>query len=419
MTAPTRTTDVAVLGSGVVGLACAHRFRQRGLEVLLIDAKGPGAETSFGNAGSISVGNVLPQSTPGIVLKGLRMLLDPLAPLKLDWRNLPSYWRWLLQFVWSGRTKGILPIIDALHAINHASRSAWIEWSHAIGAEDLLAHTGYLHVYEKEATFAAGAWERAQMQRHGVRFEVLERAALAELEPRLGEGFRHAVFQPDALAMRDPGDFCRRAAGHLHERGVDLHVASINAIQKTAQGYRLNSAESSVDCARLVLCGGAWAPQLLAPLNIRLPIVAARGYHLMFPTQQAVVHRPTLWAERYMVVSPMQSGIRMTSIKELTRLGSDPHFELIRRLQPQVRRLFPDLQSPAHSEWAGNRPCTPDSLPIIDRLTGEQIFLAVGHGHLGLTQAPVTGVLIDQLLAGETPLIDVTPYRLDRFNTSA
>jgi D-amino-acid dehydrogenase len=419
MSASTHATDVAVLGSGVVGLACAHRLRQRGLDVVLIDAKGPGAETSFGNAGSISVGNVMPQSTPGIVLKGLRMLLDPLAPLKLDWPELPSYWRWLLQFVWSGRTKGILPIIDALHAINHASRSAWIQWAAAMGAEDLLAHTGYLHVFEKEATFAAGAWERAQMQRQGVRFEVLERAALAELEPRLSEGFRHAVFQPDALAMRDPGDFCLRAAKHLESQGVDLHMATITQIGKTTQGYRLHSAQGDVVCERLVLCGGAWTQQLLAPFNIRLPIVAARGYHLMFPTQAEVVHRPTLWAERYMVVSPMQSGIRMTSIKELTRLGSDPHFELIRRLQPQVRRLFPDLQSSAESEWAGNRPCTPDSLPIIDRLPGEQIFLAVGHGHLGLTQAPVTGVLIDQLLAGETPLIDVTPYRLDRFTTSA
>ncbi len=414
-TSTTRATEVAVLGAGVVGLACAHHLRRRGFEVLLVDAKGAGAETSFGNAGSISVGNVLPQSTPGIALKGLGMLLDPLAPLKLDWRELPSYWRWLLQFVGAGRMARVLPIIDALHAINHASRDAWIDWAAQIGADELIARSGYLHVYEREASFAAGQWERAQMQRLGVRFEILERDALTELEPHLGQGFRHAVFQPDALAMRDPGDYCRRAARHLAQQGVDLHVAAISAITPSAHGYRLQSAQGSVDCERVVLCAGAWSQKLLQPFGVRLPIVAARGYHLMFPCQEQVVQRPTLWAERYLVVSPMQNGIRMTSIKELTRVGSDPHFELIRRLRPEVQRLFPDLQSAPTSEWAGYRPCTPDSLPIIDRIDGEKIYIASGHGHLGLTQAPITGKMVDQMMAGENTAIDAAPYRLSRF----
>ena len=87
---------------------------------MLIDPKGPAGETSFGNAGSISVGNVMPQSTPGIVVKALRMLANPLAPLKLDWAVSPSYARRLLQFLSQGRREHVLPIIDALHAINTA-----------------------------------------------------------------------------------------------------------------------------------------------------------------------------------------------------------------------------------------------------------------------------------------------------------
>ncbi|MGQ0802091.1 MAG: NAD(P)/FAD-dependent oxidoreductase [Pseudomarimonas sp.] len=417
MAAQTHVTEVAVLGAGLVGLACAHHLRQRGHGVLLIDPRGPGGETSFGNAGSISVGNVMPQSSPGIVLKALRMLADPLAPLKLDQPQRPGYWRWLWEFVRHGQSERVLPIIDALHAINHASRQAWLDWAAAIDADELLATSGYLQVYEHEKTFNAGAFERAQMLRLGVRHEVLDRAGIAELEPQLGAGFNVATFQPAALAMRDPGGFCQRAANHLATQQVSLLPLSVNTILQAPHGYRLRADAGVIDCEKLVVCAGAWSARLLAGFKLQLPIVPARGYHLMFNARPAPVQRPTLWAERYMVVTPMVSGVRMTSIKELTRLDSDPHYPLIHRLRPELARLFPSIQGDPISQWAGYRPCTPDSLPIIDRLPGEAIYLAAGHGHLGLTQSAVTGRLISEMIGGAARSLDVRPYRLQRLTS--
>ncbi len=418
MAAQTHVTEVAVLGAGLVGLACAHHLRQRGHSVLLIDPRGAGGETSFGNAGSISVGNVMPQSTPGIVLKALRMLADPLAPLKLDQPQRPGYWRWLWDFVRHGQTGRVLPIIDALHAINHASRQAWLDWAAAINADELLAPTGYLQVCEHEKTFNAGAFERAQMQRLGVSFEVLDRRGIAELEPQLGVGFTFATFQHAALAMRDPGGFCQRAASYLATHQVALLPLQVSAIAQAPQGYRLNAGADVIDCEKLVVCAGAWSARLLAGFKLRLPIVPARGYHLMFNAHPAPVQRPTLWSERYMVVSPMATGVRMTSIKELTRLDSDPHYPLIHRLRPELARLFPSIQGDPISQWAGYRPCTPDSLPIIDQLPGEAIYLAAGHGHLGLTQSAITGRLVSEMLSGGTTSLDMRPYRLGRFASS-
>ena len=410
-----RTTDVAVIGSGIVGLSTAHHLLDRGLSCTLIDAKGPAGETSFGNAGSISVGNVMPQSTPGIVMKALRMLANPLAPLKLDWGVSPSYARWLLQFLDQGRMEHVLPIIDALSAINTASRSAWLELGERIRAQDLIAHTGYLHVYSEEASFAKGEWERGLMRDRGVAFDVLDADQLRELEPGIGTGFQRAVFQRESLAMRDPGDFCRRLFNHLSARGATPLIASVSAILRQDGGYRLDTDHGAVHAGRVVVAAGAWSNTLLRPFGVKIPVIPARGYHLMYPQKDVIVRRPTLWAERYMVVSPMQSGIRMTSIKELTALGRDPHYHLIRRLDPEARKLFPGITTEPVSEWAGNRPCTPDSLPIIDRVPGEDIFVATGHGHLGLTQGPVTGRLLDQMMAGETTDIPLTPYGLARF----
>lgn len=412
---PPRVADVAVIGCGIVGLSAARHLRKRGLSCLLIDAKGPAGETSFGNAGSISVGNVMPQSTPGIVWKALRMLANPLAPLKLDWGVGPAYARWLLQFLLQGRRGKVLPIIDALHAINSASRAAWLELGEDIGASSLIAHSGYLHVYSEAATFAKGAWERELMRQRKVAFDVLDGPQLRELEPDIGDQFQHAVFQRDSLAMRDPGEFCRRLFDHLGAQGAGALIATVSDVRREGSGYRITTDHGCAHAGRVVLAAGAWSNRLLAPFGVKVPVIPARGYHLMYPPQEAVVRRPTLWAERYMVVSPMRQGIRMTSIKELTALGRDPHFRLIRRLDPEAHALFPALSGKPEAEWAGNRPCTPDSLPIIDKLPDEEIYLATGHGHLGLTQGPVSGRLIDQLMAGEPPDVPLAPYRLARF----
>jgi D-amino-acid dehydrogenase len=409
-----RGADVAVVGSGVVGLACAFHLIQRGLRCVLVDPSGPGRETSHGNAGSISVGNLMPQSTPGILGKALRMLSDRDAPLKLDLPRLPAYAGWLWRFVRHGERRGLLALVDALHAINHAARTPWLAMARDIGAGDLLAESGYLHVYSEAATFAQGAWERTLMGERAVRHEVLDRAGLRDLEPGLGPGFEHGVFQNDALALLDPGGFCGRVFDALLARGARALASRVSRVEAGAHGVTLHTPEGPVHADRAVLATGAWSNALLAPLGLALPLAAARGYHLMYAPQPGVVRRPTLWAERYMVVSPMRAGPRMTSIKELTVPGSPANFTWIRRRDGDARRLFPALSGAPVSEWAGYRPCTPDSLPLIDR-SGERLWLATGHGHLGVTQAAITGRLIDQMMAGEATDIDVAPYRVSRF----
>ncbi|MCZ8165720.1 FAD-binding oxidoreductase [Silanimonas sp.] len=410
---PAAVADVAVVGMGIVGLSCAWHLRQRGANVLMVDAKGPAGETSFGNAGSISVGNLMPQATPGIVGKGLRMLLDPDAPLKLDWPALPTYARWLLDFVRAGRRNAVLPVVDALHAINHASRAAWLELAAAINAMDLVDPSGYLHVYAREASFEAGAWERALMRDRGVAFEVLDARQLRELEPDIGADFERAVFQTEALAMRDPGGFCQRLHAALVADGVEDLRTRVIALQRRGDAWVLDTAAGPVAAAQVVVAAGAWAPRLLAPLGLVVPVVPARGYHLMFAPQPRAARRPTLWAERYMVMTPMKAGVRVTSIKELTALDRAPRFGLVRRLVPAARTLYPALQGEPSREWAGFRPCTPDSLPIIDAVDG--LHLALGHGHLGLTQGPVTGAMVAARVAGGVPAVSLSPFRLGRF----
>lgn len=410
-----RTADVAVIGSGIIGLSCAFHLREQGREVLMIDPSGFGNQTSHGNAGSISIGDVLPQSTPGVLMTGIKMLLDPDAPLKLDFGALPTWLRWVMRFVYSGGASRVTQYINAMHAINDASRDAWLDMAAAIGASELVAETGWLHVYSESSSFEKGEWERQLMRERGVSHHVLDAKQLRDLEPGIGKDFQHAVFQDKSLAMRDPGQFCQRLGEALLARGAEAMQARVAQIHPGQGQYRIVTDRGTVHAKTVVLAAGVWTNRLLRDFNVKIPVIPARGYHLMYPDQADLVHRPTLWAERYMVLSPMVPGIRMTSIKELTAIGREPDYRYIQRRDADARRLFPGLVGQPVAEWAGYRPCTPDSLPIIDRLGDHDVYIATGHGHFGLTQAPTTGKLIAQMMAGGQTMIPMAPYRLSRF----
>lgn len=407
--------DVAVIGCGIVGLSTAFHLQRRGLSCLLIDPRGPAGDASYGNAGVVSVGNLMPQSGPGLVWPVLRGLRDPLAPFKLDVAASPRYAGWLWRFMRAGNPQRIPAIVDAIHALNRIARTAWLDLAEAIDAVDLISPTGYLHVYGEDAGFERAAAARAHLRRHGVAFDVLDARQLRDLEPGLAPFARHGVLQRESLFVQDPGEFCRRLFNRLSARGADILIASARAIEREGEGYRIRTSGGDVHVDRVVVAAGAWSGELLRPFGLRLPVAAARGYHAMYPRQEGVVRRPILWAERYMVVSPMRSGVRVTGFKEMTAPGRPARPALIRGLAPQARLLFPALSGEPALDWAGLRPCTPDSLPILDCVEGERIHIATGHGHLGLTQGPVSGQLIAQAMVGEAVPVPLAPYGLARF----
>lgn len=408
-------TDVAIIGSGIVGLSCAFHLRRAGHDCLLIDPHGFGHGASFGNAGAISFANIFPQATPGVAWQGLRMLLDRDAPLKLDWASWPAWLGWLIRFVRAGDAARMEPTIAALHALNCESRSAWLELAEAIDARELLAETGYLHVYSEAANFAADAWKRAWFDRLGIRYRSLDAGQLRELEPGIGAGFAHGVLQEDSLALRDPGGFCQRLGESLLAEGARSLCANATRIERESSRYRVHTEQGVVQANRIVLAAGARSNALLRAVGLKLPVIAGRGYHLMYPPQQDLLRRPTLWIERHIVLSPMQTGVRLAGLKELTRPDRPARYAFIRRRQADAHRLCPALAGEVVTQWHGDRPVSPDSLPIISRVEDENLFLATGHGHLGMTQGPITGKLIAELVAGKQTSIPLHPYRHTRF----
>jgi D-amino-acid dehydrogenase len=159
------------------------------------------------------------------------------------------------------------------------------------------------------------------------------------------------------------------------------------------------------------------APDLLAPLGIRLPLGIKRGYHRHFrPRGNAGLARPILDAENGYCMVPMEQGIRITTGVEFAARDAAPTPVQLARVMPAATGLFPLGDPVEERPWMGARPCFADSRPVIGRAPGRPgLWLAYGHGHSGLTLGPVTGRLIAEMMTGETPFCDPAPYRAERF----
>jgi D-amino-acid dehydrogenase len=408
---------IAVVGAGIVGVSCALYLQRDGHDVTLIDPRAPGTATSFGNAGGIVTGAVVPNSTPGVWRDIPRMLFDRSSAVRMRWRYLPQLAPWLVRFLLAGRQKRVEAIADALQPLVSRAYDAHRELIAQSGADDLVRPVGWLKVYETEAGFAATHYNRQLMSARGVRLDVLGPDEIRQLEPGLAKHYVKGLYEPDSAFVALPHRLVQLHAAQFQRMGGRIAQERVRRVQPIEGSVRLDCELGIRDFAAVVLAAGAWSKELARQIGDRVQLDTERGYHLNIePGNAGELRRPVVFPERGFVLAPMLDGIRLTSGVELAALNARPDFTRIRRLLPAARAALPGLSDRVTREWLGYRPSTPDSLPIIGRSSQcDTVLYAFGHQHLGLTLGPITGRLIAALLAGRQPEFDLTPYRADRF----
>jgi D-amino-acid dehydrogenase len=408
---------IAVIGAGIVGVSCALHLQRDGHHVTLIDPRAPGTATSFGNAGGIVTGAVVPNSTPALRRDIPRMLFDRDSAVRVRWRYLPWLAPWLIRFLLAGRRARVEAIADALQPLVSRAYDAHRELIALSGAGDIVRPVGWLKVYETEAGFAGSQYERAIMQARGVRLDVLGPDAIRQLEPGLARRYVKGLFQPDSAFVASPHTLVQMHAAQFQRLGGNFAQERVRAVQPADGGVRLDCELGFRDVDTVVIAAGAWSKELARQLGDRVSLDTERGYHLnLEPGEAGELRRAVVFPERGFVLAPMLDGIRLTSGVELAGLDAPPDFSRIRRLLPAAREALPGLSGRVTREWLGYRPSTPDSLPVIGRSPCcNAVIYAFGHQHLGLTLGPITGRLVAALAAGRQPEFDLAPYRTDRF----
>jgi len=408
---------IAVVGAGVVGASVGLFLQRDGHRVILLDRSGPAAGASFGNAGAIVNGSCAPTAMPGIVGDVVRMMLQPLPPLSIRPAYFPKILPWLLRFVAASRRSRVNRIAGDLHALTAGAVVAWRELAAETPLDRLLATGGWLKVYESNRGFAATATARELLDAVGTPYELLEAGDIQDLEPHLAPIYTHGIWQKDGLRIVNPGRLVSEMVDLLVAGGGSFLPGEVLGIEPAEALVTVRLADRTLTADRVVVAAGAWSRPLAALLGDRVPLDTERGYHMMLPAgTESLLGRPVLNAAHSFVLSPMETGLRMTSQVELAGVDAPPDYRRIRSLLPEARRMLPAVQATEASVWMGCRPSLPDSLPVIGCSTrSPNVLYAFGHQHLGMTLGPVTGKLISDLVAGRTPSLDLAPYRPDRW----
>jgi len=415
---------VAVIGAGVVGLACAATLTQRGHQVRWIDPDPPGQGCSGGNAGLFSLSSFVPLALPGAWAKAPGWLTDPQGPLTIRPAYLPRALPWLWQLHRSSRLDRVVASADAMHTLLAPTWDAWLPLAQWAGASALIRRDGWAAAYRSKMALDGDALGWRLRTERGIRIDTLTGGSVREFDPNLSPAITHLLHLPDQGHCLDPLGLCQALARAVLAHGADAPVPGRALSFEVRDGRiaQVHTERGAIDVDAVVVAAGAFSGALAAQLGARVPLDTERGYHITLKSPSVMPRVPLLEAEGKWFATPMTAGLRLAGTVEFAGLDAAPNWLRANALVDQLPKLLPQLNHRAIGDadrWMGRRPSLPDSRPVIGRSPRfVNAVLAFGHAHVGLTSAAMTGRLVAQLLTGERPSIDLSPFAPDRFGAA-
>jgi len=415
---------VAVIGAGVVGLACAATLTQRGHQVRWIDPDPPGRGCSGGNAGLFSLSSFVPLALPGAWAKAPGWLTDPQGPLTIRPAYLSRVLPWLWQLHRSSRLDRVVASADAMHTLLAPTWDAWLPLAQWAGASALIRRDGWAAAYRSKMALDGDALGWRLRTERGIRIDTLTGGSVREFDPNLSPAITHLLHLPDQGHCLDPLGLCQALARAVLAHGADAPVPGRALSFEVRDGRiaQVHTERGAIDVDAVVVAAGAFSGALAAQLGARVPLDTERGYHITLKSPSVMPRVPLLEAEGKWFATPMTAGLRLAGTVEFAGLDAAPNWLRANALVDQLPKLLPQLNHRAIGDadrWMGRRPSLPDSRPVIGRSPRfVNAVLAFGHAHVGLTSAAMTGRLVAQLLTGERPSIDLSPFAPDRFGAA-
>ncbi|MBI1842436.1 MAG: FAD-dependent oxidoreductase [Verrucomicrobia bacterium] len=413
--------SVLIVGGGVIGLCSAYYAALRGHQVTVVERGAPDHDScSLGNAGMVVPSHFIPLAAPGAVALGLKWMWNPASPFyiqpRLDW-DLIS-WSW--KFLCSATRAHVQRSAPLLRDLSLASRTEFVELAREHGNPFSLAQRGLLmfcktqHGLDEECRTAEAA------RAIGVPAEVLSPSEASARDPGVRYDIAGAVHYPKDCHL-NPREFIAWMTGRLERLGVDLRfntpATGWSLSGDRVIGVRVPTGELRAD--DYVVAGGAWSPETARPLGVRIPMQAGKGYSLTLPRPRQLPALCSIFTEARIAVTPMGNTLRFGGTMEIAGLNEEVRPVRVRGIIESVPKYFPEF-TPADFDgvpvWRGLRPCSPDGLPYLGRLShARNCVIATGHAMMGLSLGPVTGRLVAELLSNETPSMDLSLLNPERF----
>ncbi|AYD03722.1 FAD-dependent oxidoreductase [Neorhizobium sp. NCHU2750] len=411
-------SDCIVLGAGMIGVSVAIHLAERGRSVVLMDRRGVGEETSFGNAGLLQREGVSPHGFPQDLPTILRHALNRSIDSHYHLGALPAIGPFLARYWWNSRPARYRHIQRAYGSLIERSVDEHAELIRKSGASALIRKDGWISGYRSAHAFDIAAASADRMKSEfGVEHAKLSRGEFSKAEPSFLQPMAGAIRWTPTWSTTSPNALIRSYADYFKSIGGQICIGDASTLAETKTGWRANCADGVIDAKDVIIALGPWGRKLASSLGYRLPLAVKRGYHMHY---QAQSERPlNNWffdAEIGYMVAPMDRGIRLTTGAEFARHDAPPTPVQLDRAEPFARQVIPMGERIDVKPWMGARPVTPDMLPIVGPAPRHKgLWFALGHSHHGLTLGPVSGRLLAEQITGQPTAIDPSPYLPTRF----
>ena len=402
-------------------MCCAYALARRGIGVTVLERHDIGGGASFGNAGTISPGHP-PINRPGRIREAVLQMLNPSSPLYVAPRWDPSLFRWL----WAFSRKCTAAHMEAcMRVLAPLGREALDEFGRLVEEEALdcdYTPSGYYEVCRTPAGAERARHEVELLREHGYGAVTLTGGALEERDPALAAGTTGGAYFPDAATCH-PHRFVLEVAERTRRLGGKLFtgrtVAEFVERDAAVTGVRLADGEV-IEADSVILATGAYSPELAKKLGLDLPIQPGKGYHRDLASGDggaSDLKVPCVLSESSVFCTPLDGFVRFAGTMEFSGLNHRMRKGRLKQLTKAARQYIDGLgDAEPISEWCGLRPVTSDGLPIIGPVPGRDgLFLATGHGMLGLTLGPITGRIIAEYIRDGSPSVEVAALRPERF----
>jgi D-amino-acid dehydrogenase len=411
-------THVTLIGAGITGVTTAYALLDRGCEVTMIDRnRYAGMETSYANGGQLSACNAEVWNSVGTMLKGIKWMFRPDAPLLLNPRPSWHKYSWLAEFAAAVRGYRANTIETTRLAI--AAREHLFAMADKENIDFDLETRGILHVYRDQASFRQAETVNRLLLEGGLDRRAVTPAEIRQIEPALHGAYFGGFFTPSD-STGDIHKFTRGLAEACIRRGAHfVSDATVTALRRVDDGIETSFTQlglhETLRTDSVVICAGVASRRFAGMLGDQVNVYPVKGYSITVPlvdeaSQEAAPYVSLLDEKSKIVTSRLGRGrFRVAGTAEFNGENRDIRADRIRPLVEWTRTMFPGIETDKVIPWTGLRPMMPDMMPRVQagRLPG--VFYNTGHGHLGWTLSAVTAQMIADAVAGPSGTLIASP----------
>ena len=428
---------IIVMGAGIIGVSTAWHLLERGHDVTVVERQSDAAmETSFANAGQISVSYCEPWANRDAPRKALKWMFRDDAPLLFRPR-LPvgdgwNQWLWGIKFLAQCNDAAFERNVQQIVALGAYSHEALKDVVRATHIEYHRLERGIAHFFTDQKSFDTAGEAATLMRKYGVARQLVSRDELLKIEPAFSSFADHIV-GGTYTASDESGDarvFTQALAKRCIARGAEFlyghDIVSMDkaggAIESVAVRPRKGNAQGDAPTLRhlkadhfVAACGSYTAP-LLRTVGVDLPIYPGKGYSATFkikrPELAPIVS--TIDDEMKIAMSRLGDHLRVAGTIEVGDYNLSLSTPLARArchmLSNRIEQILPGVCDTRTEEeggtpnfWAGLRPATPTNIPFIGKTKVRKLWVNAGHGTLGWTHGAGSGKALAELISGRTP----------------